>query len=109
MAKNIIEVTDQNFNAEVAGSKEPFLVDFWAAWCGPCLAIAPHVEALANQFAGKLRVGKLNVDDHPNTAGQFGIRSIPTLILFKDGKPADQVIGAVSKARLEEMINRHIN
>jgi len=91
----------------VAASNEPFLIDFWATWCAPCHAIAPHVEAVANQYAGKLRVGKLNVDDHPNTAGAFGVRSIPTLILFKGGKPVDQVIGAVSKSKIEEMINRH--
>lgn len=108
MANNVIEVTDQNFGQEVAESKEPVLLDFWAPWCGPCLAIAPHVESIADEYAGKVKVGKLNVDDQPTTAGQFGIRSIPTLLLFKDGQPIDQVIGAVTKARLEEMINRHM-
>lgn len=108
MGKGIIEVTDQNFAAEVASSKEPFLVDFWATWCAPCLAIAPHVESVAREFEGKLRVGKLNIDDHPHTASRFGIRSIPTLILFKDGNPTDQVIGAVSRSKLQEMINRHL-
>lgn len=108
MAKNIIEVTDQNFNSEVAGSKVPYLVDFWAPWCGPCLAIAPHVEAIATQFEGKIRVGKVNVDEQPETAGQFGIRSIPTLLLFKDGQPVDQIIGSVSKSKLEELVNRHL-
>lgn len=105
--QNIIEVTDENFNAEVVGSKELFLIDFWATWCAPCLAIAPHVDAVATQYEGKVRVGKLNVDSYPNTAGAFGVRSIPTLILFKGGKPVDQVIGAVSKSKIEEMINRH--
>ena len=108
MAKNVLEITDQNFAQEVAEAKEPVLLDFWAPWCGPCLAIAPHVEAIADDFAGKVKVGKLNVDDHPNTAGKFGIRSIPTLLLFKDGQPVDQIIGSVTKARLEEMINRHM-
>lgn len=108
MAKNIIEVTDQNFNSEVSGSKVPYLVDFWAPWCGPCLAIAPHIEAIATQFEGKLRVGKVNVDEQPETAAQFGIRSIPTLLLFKDGLPVDQIIGGVSKSKLEELVNRHL-
>jgi thioredoxin 1 len=108
MAGNLVEVGDNNFQNEVLSSKEPVLVDFWASWCGPCLAIAPHVEALAKEYAGKVKVTKLDVDAHPKTAGAYGIRSIPTLILFKDGKAADQVIGAVSKSRLEDMIKRHI-
>lgn len=108
MAKNVFEVTDQNFNQEVSQATVPVLVDFWAPWCGPCLAIAPHVEAIADQFAGKIKVGKLNVDDQQSTAGQFGIRSIPTLLLFKDGQPVDQLIGSVSKAKLEEFVNRHL-
>ena len=92
----------------LAQATVPVLVDFWAPWCGPCLAIAPHVEAIADQFAGKIKVGKLNVDDQQSTAGQFGIRSIPTLLLFKDGQPVDQLIGSVSKAKLEEFVNRHL-
>lgn len=108
MAAGVLEVTDHNFSSEVLASKQPFLLDFWAPWCGPCLAIAPHVEALASEMGGQMRAGKLNVDEHPMTAGQFGIRSIPTLLLFKNGQPVDQVIGAVSKSKLEEMIKRHL-
>ena len=108
MSKNVLEITDHNFHAETEASQLPFLVDFWATWCGPCLAIAPHVEALASEYAGKIRVGKVDVDKNPHVSASFGIRSIPTLILFKNGQPIDQVIGAVSKAKLEEMIKRHL-
>jgi thioredoxin 1 len=107
MAGNVAEITESNFQSTVLASDKPVLVDFWATWCGPCLAIAPHVEALATQMADKLKVGKLNIDDHPGIAGQFGVRSIPTLILFKGGKPIDQIVGAVPKAKLEEMVKRH--
>ena len=105
---NVQEVNDGNFDSSVLGSDKPYLVDFWATWCAPCLAIAPHVESLANEMAGKVGVGKLNIDDNPGTAGKFGVRSIPTLILFKGGKPVDQIVGAVPKAKLEEMIKKHL-
>jgi thioredoxin 1 len=107
MAGNVAEITESNFQSTVLASDKPVLVDFWATWCGPCLAIAPHVEALATQMGDKLKVGKVNIDDHPAIAGQFGVRSIPTLILFKGGKPVDQIVGAVPKAKLEEMVKRH--
>ena len=107
MAGNITEITEDNFQRTVLSADKPVLVDFWATLCGPCLAIAPHVEAIANDMTGKLAVGKLNIDDHPGIAGQFGVRSIPTLILFKGGKPVDQIVGAVPKAKLEEMVKRH--
>ena len=107
MAQNVTEITDSNFQTAVLGADKPVLVDFWATWCGPCIAIAPHVEALANEMQGKLTVGKVNIDDHPTIAGQFGVRSIPTLILFKGGKPVDQIVGAVPKAKLEEMVKKH--
>ena len=107
MAGNVTEITEDNFARTVLGADKPVLVDFWATWCGPCLAIAPHVEALANEHAGRLQVGKLNIDDHPGIAGQFGVRSIPTLILFKGGKPVNQIVGAVPKSKLEEMVNKH--
>ena len=105
---NVQEVTDNNFERQVLGSDKPYLVDFWATWCAPCLASAPHVEALANEMTGKLGVGKLNIDDNPGTAGKYGVRSIPTLILFKGGKPVDQIVGAVPKAKLEEMVKKHL-
>lgn len=107
MAQNITEVTDANFDSTVLTADKPFLVDFWATWCAPCLAIAPHVEAIANEQTAKLRVGKVNIDDNPGVAGKFGVRSIPTLILFKGGKPVDQIVGAVPKRKLEEMIAKH--
>lgn len=108
MAGNVTEVTDANFSSTVAASDKLFLLDFWAPWCTPCLAIAPHVEALATEMQANLAVGKCNIDEHPSTPGQFGVRSIPTLLLFKGGKPVDQIVGAVPKAKLQEMIKKHL-
>jgi thioredoxin 1 len=105
---NVHEFTDSNFDAEVLKSSTPTLVDFWAVWCGPCRAIAPVVDALADQYAGKVKVGKLDVDNNQRVAEQFGIRSIPALLLFKDGKVVDQLVGAGpnTKARLEEAFKK---
>jgi thioredoxin 1 len=104
--KNITEVTDENFKSEILDSAVPVLVDFWAAWCGPCRAIAPVVEELAAQYEGQVKIGKCNVDENPKTPGQYGIRAIPTLILFKNGTVAEQITGAVSKATLENAIKK---
>ncbi len=105
MAKPI-HVTDAEFQATVLDSKVPVFVDFWAEWCGPCHMIAPVVEELAEEYDGKFSFTKVDVDANPNTAMQFGIRSIPTMLLFKDGKVADQVIGAVPKAMLKSKIDK---
>jgi thioredoxin 1 len=92
-----VNFTDENFKNEVIESDMPVLVDFWATWCGPCKMMAPIIEELANDYNGKAKIGKLNTEDNPNTTGEFGIISIPTMILFKDGKPVDQIIGVVPK------------
>lgn len=105
---NLKEFGDQNFESEVIKSNTPVLVDFWATWCGPCRAIAPHVEALAEQFKGQLTVGKLDIDQNPGAPSRYGVRGVPTLILFKGGMPVDQLVGAVPKAKMEQMIKKHI-
>ncbi len=98
-------VTDNTFEAEVLKCDLPVLIDFWAPWCGPCRAIAPVVEELSQEYAGQVKVLKMNVDENPNTPGKYGIRAIPTLILFKGGEVVEQVTGAVSKANLKQMIS----
>src|SRR5262245_20988097 len=100
MANNVLEFTDQNWQSEVLGSGQPVLVDFWAPWCAPCRQIAPTIEAMAGDYAGKVKVGKLNVDDNTNVAAQYGIRSIPTVLLIKGGKVVEQRIGLASRAEL---------
>ena len=102
------KVTDADFEAQVLKAAEPVVVDFWAEWCGPCRAIAPVLEQLATTHAGKLRVTKLNVDDHPRTPMKFNVRSIPTLLFFKDGKHVDTVVGALPKPVLEARIQKHL-
>jgi len=103
VAGNLTEVTDNNFAAEVLESPQPVLVDFWAPWCGPCRIIAPHLEELDSE-RDDLRVVKLNTDENPETAAKYGIMSIPTLILFKNGQVAKQIVGALPKARLQQEI-----
>jgi thioredoxin 1 len=98
------EITDATFQEDVLNSDKPVLVDFWATWCGPCRMIAPIVEELSDEFEGRAVIGKVDVDHNPQTAMQFGVRSIPTLLFFKDGKVVDQVVGAVPKRRLSEKL-----
>jgi len=103
---NLFHVNDKNFAEEVLNAELPVLVDFWATWCGPCRSIGPMVDDLAKEFTGKVKVTKLNVDENPATPSQYGVRGIPTLILFKNGKIFDQIVGAVPKARLIAMIEK---
>jgi len=103
---SLLQVGDKNFAAEVLNSEVPVLVDFWATWCGPCRSISPIVEELATEFTGRVKITKLNVDENPAIPSQYGVRGIPTLILFKGGKILDQIVGAVPKARLKAMIEK---
>jgi thioredoxin 1 len=104
-----MEVTDANFQTEVLNSDKPVLLDFWAEWCGPCKMISPLVEELAKEYDGKLKVGKVDVDSNQQTSMQYGIRSIPTLLIFKGGKVVDQLVGAVPKKMLTEKVIKHLN
>ncbi|MDD5154048.1 MAG: thioredoxin [Thermodesulfobacteriota bacterium] len=103
---NVLEVSDSSFETDILKSDKPALVDFWAAWCGPCRAIAPVVKELAEEYADRMRVAKMNVDENPATPSKYGIRAIPTLLFFKDGKLADQITGAVSKNIIESGIKK---
>ncbi|MGC8915960.1 MAG: thioredoxin [Thermoanaerobaculum sp.] len=104
MAGTALQVTDQDFDEKILASGKPAMVDFWATWCGPCRIIAPHVEALAQEYAGRAVIAKLDVDQNRQTAIRFGIQSIPTLLFFKDGKLVDRVIGAVDKKVLQSKL-----
>lgn len=101
---NVTTLTDDNFEDEVLNSDEPVLVDFWATWCGPCRQIAPIVEDLADEFEGRAKVGKVDVDENPQIAQQYGVRSIPTLLFFKDGEVQEQLVGASGKKPLKETL-----
>ena len=104
--ENVLHITDADFEAEVLKSDIPVLVDFWAAWCGPCRAIAPVIEELAYDYSGKAKITKMNVDENPATPGKYGIRAIPTLIVFKDGDVVEQITGAVAKGMIETALNK---
>jgi thioredoxin 1 len=103
-----VAVTDANFDTDVLGSAEPVVVDFWAEWCGPCRFIAPALEEIATEMGGKVKIAKLNVDENPDIMMRYGVRSIPTLILFKDGEPQAMQVGAVPKQRLSDWIQQSI-
>jgi thioredoxin 1 len=110
MADNVSSVTDNNFQTEVidASNSQPVMVDFWADWCRPCHMLAPTVAEIAAEYAGKLKVVKLNVDESMNTAGKFNIRGIPTLLIFKGGQVAEQIVGAVPKEQISKAVDHHV-
>jgi len=111
MAENVSSVTDNSFQSEVidASQAQPVMVDFWAEWCRPCHMLAPAVAEIAAQYAGRLKVVKLNVDENMNAAGRFNIRGIPTLLIFKGGQVADQIVGAVPKEQISKIVDQHIS
>jgi thioredoxin 1 len=109
MSEFVKEVTDNSFEADVLSSGKPVLVDFWAPWCAPCRMIAPTVEAIAQDFQGSADVVKLNVDSNPSISQRFGIKGIPTLILFKDGKEAERIVGAAGKEAITRLVEKHVS
>jgi thioredoxin 1 len=108
LSETIIEVTDDSFEADVLNSSEPVLVDYWAEWCGPCKMITPVLEEIAGEYTGKLKVAKLNIDDNPDTPPKFGIRGIPTLMIFKGGEVEATKVGALSKSQLTAFIDSNL-
>lgn len=105
---NTKSVTDSSFDQDVLKSSVPVLVDFWAEWCGPCKAIGPKLEEIANEMGGKVTIAKVNVDENPDSPAKYGVRGIPTLILFKDGKEVDQIVGNHPKENIAALISKHV-
>jgi thioredoxin 1 len=109
MAGNgIVEVTDANFDQDVLKSEQPVLVDFWATWCGPCRALAPIVDELAQEYQGKVKIGKMDVDHNSSTPMRYGVRGIPTLLVFKGGQVKEQIVGYVPKEKIQAALNKHV-
>lgn len=108
MSEQIVYVTDDTFEDEITKAEGPVLVDYWADWCGPCKMIAPILDEIAEEYAGRLKVAKLNIDENPNTPPKYGIRGIPTLMLFKNGSVEAQKVGAMSKSQLTEFLDSHL-
>ena len=106
MGENVLKVTDDNFDAEVAKSSVPVLVDFWAEWCGPCRLMSPILDEIAPAYKGKVKIGKLNVDENQNSPTKFGVMNIPTMIFFKGGKETERIVGAMSKGDLQKKIDK---
>lgn len=108
MNQHVIEINENNFEQEVLKSNQPVLVDFWAPWCAPCRVLAPTIDSVAEEFNGSARVAKVNVDDNPQVSQHYGIKGIPTLILFKDGKEEERIVGSTSKEAIARIIDRHL-
>lgn len=109
MSELVSDITDSNFETEVLNSDRPVLVDFWAVWCAPCIALTPTIEALAQKYEGTARIVKINVDENPGVTNRYGIRGMPTLILFKNGREEERILGAVSRDALSRMMDKHLN